>query len=195
MFLPDTDKRDWFTAGEMSDSNVREKYDNNDLAGKYVYLMDPYGGRGHYVDVEVFYRYHLPVTDVSNLPIEFVVYEEGDHTNLLSGYYDSPDVQGYAGPIQNLQKSGNSYSGDDLVSEYTNNSNIMQNTSSQYLSATTGRVSTLNYEQFFTNEFNNEMSQLFGEDEAFKPEDRTLELYQEDPQGVINALDLLRIGK
>ena len=187
MFLPDIENRNWITPKEAISPEIREKYENNE-AFNVVYLKDPKGGRGHFVDLKVFYDYHLEESLNSDMSIDDVLY--GVNGAIQEGYYD---FDGYAGPTQNLLNSNHVFSSSDVYS-YLNStspqiwSDIKNIDSSKELPID---FKEGQWDKLFKRELNKEMEYL-GLNENIDPLTYLMPEYDQD---IIDALDSLRQGK
>jgi hypothetical protein len=155
MFLLPQDQRNWLTGKEALNSDIREKYQKGELDNKFVYLKDPSGGRGHFIDLKVFYDFHLEASTSFDTPINEVIYEPGSNTNLVTGYFDETVFDGYAGPTQNLLPSNVKFNIEEV---YQIIDGWKPYISSDYTYLTGG--GTTNYEELLQNELQNELSLL-----------------------------------
>ena len=186
MFLPDQTKRTWLTPQEALDPSIRERYEDN-AASNLVYLKDPKGGRGHFVDLEVFYQFHLEAATNNDMPLDDVMYDENGA--ILAGYYD---LEGYAGPMQNLINSNDVFSFEDIAnmggsSAANMHRHITDINSLKEEPIEIGDISE--FSQRIQNEIEEELLYL-----GINPDDFLSSgiSYQPDPQELIDSLNILR---
>ena len=188
MFLPSVESREWLTPKEALGPDIRELYENGNL-NKPVYLQDPRGGRGHYIDLKVFYDYHLTEAFANNFKIEDVIYEQN---GAISGAYYEFD--GYAGPMQNLLSSNDVFGIEDIQNMALNGSEDIYMLLDQINNLKNEPIdlgSLSAFEGRMLEEINEELEYLGVEvpGGTFKDETEFKDAYNQD---IINALDSLR---